>query len=95
MAEYIGREEFLKRIKPYDTEDKTDKALYNFALNTMIGTPTADVVEREKIDKTIEVITRLRDSCINMITEEVSLVNECYEQYANCYDECLKLLNEI
>lgn len=54
MAEYIEREEFLKRIKPYDTEDKTDKALYNFALNQMMGTPNADVVEREKINKAIK-----------------------------------------
>ena len=44
MAEYIDREEFLKRIKPYDTSDKTDKALYNFALNKMIETPTADAI---------------------------------------------------
>lgn len=44
MKEYIDRNEFLKRIKPYDTSDKTDKALYNFALNKMIGTPTADVI---------------------------------------------------
>ena len=55
MPEYISREEFLKRIKPYDTSDNTDKALYNFALNTMIGIPNADVIEREKINKAIEV----------------------------------------
>lgn len=53
------------------------------------------LVEREKINKAIEVITKLRNSCINMVTEEVSVANECYEQYANCYDECLKLLKEI
>jgi hypothetical protein len=88
------RKEFLKRIIPYDTEDKTDKALYNFALITMMGTPNANVVEREKIDKAIEVITKLRDSCINMITEENSVANECYEQYANCYDECLKIIKQ-
>jgi hypothetical protein len=44
MKEFIDREEFLKRIKPYDTSDKKDKALYNFALNEMMGTPTADVI---------------------------------------------------
>lgn len=94
MAEYIGREEFLKRIKAYDTEDKKDKALYNFALNTIIGTPNANVVEREKIDKAIEVITRLRDSTERMITEDVSVANECYEQYVNCYDECLRIIKQ-
>ncbi len=65
MSEYIGRKEFLKRIKPYDTEDKTDKALYNFALNTMIGTPTADVIEREKIDNAIKEIEELFDESLS------------------------------
>lgn len=56
MAEYVDRAEFLKRIEPYNTPDKTDKALYNFAFNKMMETPNADVVEREKIDKAIEEI---------------------------------------
>ena len=43
MSEYISREEFEKRIKLYDTEDHTDKALYNFAHNHMICCPSADV----------------------------------------------------
>ena len=55
MPEYISREEFIKRIKPYDTSDNTDKALYNFALHKMVETPNANVVEREKIDKAIGV----------------------------------------
>lgn len=42
---YIDADEFEKRIKPYDTDDPVDKALYNFALNKMLCTPTADVVE--------------------------------------------------
>jgi len=54
----------------------------------------ADVVEREKIDKAIEEITKLRDSCNRMITKEVSVANECYEQYANCYDECLRIIKQ-
>lgn len=49
MAEYISREEFLKRIKPYNTSDKTDKALYNFALNKMIETPTANVISLQRV----------------------------------------------
>ena len=55
---------------------------------------TADVVEREKIDKAIEEITKLRDSCNRTITEEASVANECYEQYANCYDECLRIIKQ-
>lgn len=89
MAEYIGREEFLKRIKPYDTEDKTDKALYNFALNTMIGTPTADVVEQEKIDKAIDEAYKIRN--------EVLYANGCYEpnDVLDIIDQITKLFEEI
>ena len=43
MARYVSEEEFIKRIKPYDTTDKMDKALYNFALNKITETPTKDV----------------------------------------------------
>lgn len=53
MEDCVDRAEFFKRIEPYNTPDKTDKALYNFALNKMMETPTADVVGREKIDKAI------------------------------------------
>jgi len=33
----VSRNEFLKRIEPYNTSDKMDKALYNFAFNKIIG----------------------------------------------------------
>lgn len=36
MSDLISREEFLKRIEPYNTDDKMDKALYNFAYNKMM-----------------------------------------------------------
>jgi len=54
-----------------------------------------DVVERSKIDKAIEEITKLRDSTSRMITDEVDFVNECYEQYVNCFDECLRIIKRI
>lgn len=34
-------DEYEKRIKPYDTEDVMDKALYNFAHNHLVTTPSA------------------------------------------------------
>ncbi|MBQ6482731.1 MAG: hypothetical protein IJI45_16605 [Anaerolineaceae bacterium] len=37
----IDADEYEKRIKPYDTEDIMDKALYNFAHNKLITTPSA------------------------------------------------------
>ena len=36
MSDLISREEFIKRIEPYNTDDKMDKALYNFAYNKMM-----------------------------------------------------------
>lgn len=51
MARYIDADEFEKRIKPYDTNDSVDKALYNFAHNKMLDTSTADVVERSAYDQ--------------------------------------------
>ena len=41
MGRLIDAEEYEKRIKPYDTEDVMDKALYNFAHRKLIETPTA------------------------------------------------------
>ena len=36
----IDADEYEKRIKPYDTEDSMDKALYNFAHYHLITTPS-------------------------------------------------------
>ena len=41
MSRLIDADEYEKRIKPYDTEDVMDKALYNFAHNHLVTTPTA------------------------------------------------------
>lgn len=43
MSRYIDAYEYEKRIKPYDTEDKMDKALYNFAHNVLICCSNAEV----------------------------------------------------
>jgi len=42
MSDLISRKEFLKRIEPYNTEDKMDKALYNFAHNKMIDCSSSE-----------------------------------------------------
>ena len=41
MGRLIDTGEFEKRIKPYDTEDDMDKALYNFAHYHLVTTPSA------------------------------------------------------
>lgn len=45
MNRYIDTDDFEKLIKPYNTDDIIDGALYNFAHNHMMDTPTADVRE--------------------------------------------------
>lgn len=40
----IDADEYEKRIKPYDTEDPMDKALYNFAHGKLIETSTAQPI---------------------------------------------------
>lgn len=38
----IDADEFEKRIKPYDTNDPMDRAMYSFAHNMMMCTSTVD-----------------------------------------------------
>lgn len=42
----IDADEYEKRIKPYDTEDDMDKALYNFAHYHLVTTPSAQPGQR-------------------------------------------------
>ena len=46
MSDLISRSELLKRLEEWNTSDKTDKALYNFALHRIIEQPTAYSVEK-------------------------------------------------
>lgn len=39
----VDADEFKKRIEPYNTNDKMEKAFYNFALNKINSTPTLNV----------------------------------------------------
>ena len=39
----IDADEYEKRIKPYDTEDDMDKALYNFAHYHLVTTPSVQL----------------------------------------------------
>ena len=48
----MSRNEFLKRIEPYNTSDKMDKALYNFAFNKIIS--CSSVTPKRKMGKWIK-----------------------------------------
>ena len=71
MKEYIDREEFLKRLNIlYNGLDNLEKLLYSSPLIE----PKADVIDREKINKAIEEIQKLRGcscSCSDGIIDDV------------------------
>ena len=75
MKEYIDREEFLKRLNIlYNGLDNLEKLLYSSPLIGLVDIPTADVIEREKINKAIEEIQKLRGcscSCSDGIIDDV------------------------
>ena len=75
MKEYIDREEFLKRLNIlYNGLDNLEKLLYSSPLIELVDIPTADVIEREKINKAIEEIQKLRGcscSCSDGIIDDV------------------------
>ena len=57
MKEYIDREEFLKRLNVlYNVLDNLEKMLYSSQLINLVDIP----IEREKIDKAIDEIQKLR-----------------------------------
>ena len=67
MKEYIDREEFLKRLNIlYNGLDN----LENSPLIELVDIPKADVIEREKINKAIEEIQKLR-GCSDGIIDDV------------------------
>ena len=75
MKEYIDREEFLKRFNIlYNGLDNLEKLLYSSPLIELVDIPKADVIEREKINKAIEEIQKLRGcscSCSDGIIDDV------------------------
>ena len=75
MTEYIDREKFLKRLNIlYNGLDNLEKLLYSSPLIELVDIPKADVIEREKINKAIEEIQKLRGcscSCSDGIIDDV------------------------
>lgn len=89
MAEYIDR----KKIPWPKVDSPKGKYWDRLVCESIIESmEPADVIERGKINKAIEEMTNLEKSCTNMITDEKTLVNECYEQYAELINECINIL---
>ena len=75
MKEYIDKEELVKRFNVlYNMLDNLEKMIYSSPLVKLVDIPTADVIEREKIDKAINEIQKLRGcscSCSDGIIDDV------------------------
>ena len=76
MKEYIDREELVKRFNVlyYNMLDNLEKMIYSSPLSKLTDIPKADVIEREKIDRAIEEIQKLRGcpcSCSDGIIDDV------------------------
>ena len=75
MSDLISRSELLKRLEEWNTSDKTDKALYNFALHRIIEQPTA-----YDIDKVVEELEEIKGSaCDGKSCSECEYTSDCLE----------------
>lgn len=92
MAEYIDREKLLdeldKSARHHANNSREERLL--FRDRTIVREqPTADVVEQEKIDKTIDEVYKIRN--------DVLYANGCYEpdDVLDIIDQITKLFEEI
>ena len=75
MSDLINRSELLKRLEEWNTSDKTDKALYNFALHRIIEQPTAYSVE-----KVVDELEEIKGSaCGGKSCSECEYASDCLE----------------
>lgn len=87
---------YINALKQCAKEHKNDNIPFANIRTTDLCNDTADLLEKLEtgINNAIEEITKLRNSCNRMVSEEDTLVNECYKQYTNCFDECLKIIEQ-
>lgn len=91
MGRLIDVDEFEKRIKPYDTEDDIDKALYNFAHYHLVTTPTA---QSEPCEDTIsrKAGRMTREEAIE--TLKANYPDACFEQLRDAVDAAIYALKQ-
>lgn len=71
MAEYIDKEDIIDFLKGIEALHYNDKLRINILNGINAISSTTDVVEREKIDKAIDEVYKIRN--------EVLFANGCYE----------------
>jgi hypothetical protein len=82
-GDLVSRKEFLKRIEPYNTDDKVDKALYTFAYYKMMSCSSVEPGRKpgkwlKRTDKTKELYGWYQCSqCGAIIGEPVNYCSEC------------------
>ena len=66
----VDADAMIKRLKAWDTNDATDKALYNFALNRVLEAPTVEPERKKGEWKEI-------DTCNAKVTLQYMLCSAC------------------
>ena len=91
MAEY---REYISALRKCAKEHENDNISFANIRTSDLCNDTADLLERLEngINKAIEDMANLEESCTNMVTDEKTLANACYEQYAELIDECIEIL---
>ena len=93
MSDLISRSELLKRLEEWNTSDKTDKALYNFALNRIIEQPTA-----YSVDKVVKELEEIKGSaCDGKSCSECEYTSDCLEGEQSekvAIDKAIEIVNQ-
>ena len=97
MSDLISRSELLKRLEEWNTSDKTDKALYNFALNRIIEQPTAYSVDN--VVKELEEKTDFLKNCTKHGNKNAEQQAESYNtmmmyEVADLVDDLVEIVKE-
>lgn len=91
MAEYIERQKVITKISRW-LLDRETKGNYAVLRNMLDDIPTADVVEREKIDRAIEEISEYASIwtsyTMDMSKEQIAV--RCLNDYATQFLDILK-----
>ena len=91
MSDLISRSELLKRLEEWNKSDKTDKALYNFALHRIIEQPTA-----YDVDKVAGELKKHKDTTdLNTVDEEMVVGFTVYQgAFNDAIDKAIEIVKQ-